>query len=488
MCTKIKNFISSLTFLNGLAASLTIFMVVGFMPNKLQAGDIPPLIFLNDTPRPITVTRGQPVRVPMFVVGGDFTNRQVELFIWRVENENVFCLGPDGWTERNDWTECGAIGPIPALPQYIHFSWTALDSSAYLSNFDLHFCVDDLINGVPEAQDSGHIFCGNQKIVIKDAATESREPEPATQQQEESSSDNTNNNSQQDQEQQPQPQGQHTSSITNPSALSAPSWSFSFTRPENQPSVYERRSSVPADCTPSSASVSPTSISFSVYVGTESSKSTLYVKDNCRNYVDANATATSERITLSNAGTGRISVICDTSGLKVGRHDLGNIEVVDSFGEVYSIHVTVTVSEIQTVTDDSITLINEGYKNYSIEAKSVRYFKFIAGGKGVRSIQITATPVSGPRRVPILVKRGSKPTINDLNKKSGVNGVYSLDGWDGGANMIEIYDKTYADNHKKTLSKAYREDLSEPVTFYVMLYNEGDRKAQQRLSLGIWIE
>lgn len=460
---------------------MTIFVLMGLMPGWVQAAEIPPLVFLNDTPRPITVTRGQPVRVPMFVVGGDCTNREVELFIWRTKDDGtVSCLETDGWTDRESQDTCEAIGPIPALPRYIHFAWTALKSSTYLTDFDLYFCVDDIVNGSPEAMDSGHIFCGDQKIIIKDAATETQEPEP-TQEQQQSQSNSNTTNSQQDQGQQAQEQG---TKITTRYNLHAPSWGFGFTAPnEGQPTIYERASSVPADCTPSSASVSPTSLSFKVYVDSQSSKSTLYVRDNCRNYVDANATATDERLTLTKSGTGRISVSCDTSGLKVGQYSLGDIEIIDSFGKAHSIPVSVTVYDVSTNSDSTVSLLRQGSDQYInvIKARSVKYFSFKTY-KGVYGIQLSNTPYPDqPHTVHLLVKRGSKPTISDFEKTWPLAPPKDGKLWNGfswkyntgsAGELIEITDPP--------------EDLSD-VTFYVMLYNDGDRDVkQQRISLTIY--
>ncbi len=478
MRATIKNFVNPLIFLHGLAASLIIFTFMGLMPRITQAAGIPPLVFLNDTPRPITVTRGQPVRVPMFVVGGDCTNQQVELFIWRTnDNGGVMCLGPDGWTERNDWDECSAIGPIPALPSYIHFSWTAFENSIYLSDFDLHFCVDDQVNGMPETLDSGHIFCGNQKIIIKDEAA-SQEPN-SNSNQEETQRTNDNEDTSQQEQQQTQTRTEHTS-ITPGSNLHAPSWGFNFSAPAEE-DFNNYSSSRQTDCSASSASVSPGSLSLKVYIGRESTSATLYVRDNCRNYVDANATTTSDSLTLTNVGTGRIKVTCDTSGLDIGTHNMGTVVIVDSFGTRHNIQVKVTVSEIQTASSSGIETLSPDNSPIfrDVAARQARYFKFsFDGGKGTYEIQLGNTPhADQPRTAHMIIKKGSTPTLSDYDMTigshkscSGIAGLYCKSNFGSQGEFIEIPP----------------EDLTEPTTFYVMLYNDGDRNVKsQRISLTI---
>ncbi|MBW1671947.1 MAG: hypothetical protein JRJ40_11240, partial [Deltaproteobacteria bacterium] len=86
--------------LKNLCSAVIFFTYLFVMPSVWMAegADVPPQIFVGDTPSSIVVQRGMPVKVPVFFVGGTCANKTVELFIFRTDTEeNVVCYGPDGW-------------------------------------------------------------------------------------------------------------------------------------------------------------------------------------------------------------------------------------------------------------------------------------------------------------------------------------------------------------------------------------------------------
>ena len=147
-----------------------------------EAADVPPQVFVGDTPLPITVQRGAPVKVPIFFVGGTFANKNVELFVYRVDTEgNVVCYGPEGWEtdpalDLEDLCPLGCTG----MPEYIYLYWPAIEDSQCLSDCSICVCVDDQEDGVLTT--TSEYCCGCQSIIIEEVEDNTTEPitPPAT--------------------------------------------------------------------------------------------------------------------------------------------------------------------------------------------------------------------------------------------------------------------------------------------------------------------
>lgn len=159
----LKKFFSVVTFLTCLLVMPLVCMAEG--------ADVMPQVFVGNAPAPIVIERGMPVEVPVFFVGGTCVDKEVELYVFRVDTEeNVFCFGPEGW--ESDYAmaleDYKPLCNVPGLPEYIYLRWKAFEDSQSLSDFDLWVCVDDQIDGVPT---ENSIYCGHQLIMIDDNST-----------------------------------------------------------------------------------------------------------------------------------------------------------------------------------------------------------------------------------------------------------------------------------------------------------------------------
>ena len=156
----LKNFCSAVIFFTYLFVMPSVWMAEG--------ADVPPQIFVGDTPTAISVQRGEPVDVPIFFVGGTYTDKEIELYVFRIEEQGLtVCFGPEGW-ESDYAVELEDFKPfcsVPGLPEHIYLRWQAFEDSQSLSNFDLWVCVDDQIDGVPT---ESSVYCGYQSIIIEE--------------------------------------------------------------------------------------------------------------------------------------------------------------------------------------------------------------------------------------------------------------------------------------------------------------------------------
>ena len=153
-----------------LCSAVIFFTCLFVMPSiwMAEGADVPPQIFVGNTPTPIIVQRGDPVEVPIFFVGGTYIDREVELYVFTVDDEEkVVCFGPNGWESYHvvDFENYKSFCNLPGLPEYLYFPWRAFEDSQSLSNFDLWVCVDDQIDGIL-TETSSH--CGYQSIIIEE--------------------------------------------------------------------------------------------------------------------------------------------------------------------------------------------------------------------------------------------------------------------------------------------------------------------------------
>ena len=240
---------------------------------------------------------------------------------------------------------------------------------------------------------------------------------------------------------------------------------------------------VKGQCNATSASVSPSSLRFETYVGNTPDKQTLYVRDNCGNALDATATVSpgSDWLIVSKTGTGTFSVSCNTSGLSVGDYN-GTITLEDKYGQ-HNVDVALTVTDTPTsnsYSDGSVTLVPSGSEPpyyINLGPGQIRYFTFTAGvrvgadGEIIEPILVGTTGRSSPFTVHLLLKQGSKPTIEELNYtynnlppnpngKSPEKGLYWKYSNSANGEMVEV------------------KEPMKPATFYFMLYNSGDREVR----------
>ena len=501
----------------------------------MAGADVPPQVFIGNTPTAIIVQRGMPVEVPIFFVGGTCTDKEVELFVFRVEEQGLFvCFGPEGW--ENDYAmaleDFKTFCNVPSLPEYIYLSWEAFEDTQSLSDFDLWVCVDDQVDGTPT---ENSVYCGHQSIIIKDddGGTED-DDDSGTEDDDDSgyqlptvpSFPGFGDDSCQSLKYTPEGTTVSYDSIGRSLELGASEQITLITTACGNPvtvssvtktlggawlsassgggskvilnldagasdvevgsnsegyvkvvttggitDIMRVTLQVQGQCDPTSASVTPSSLSFHAYVGQNPSAQTIRVKDNCGHAVSA--TASSNRNWLTVTGTGVFSVSCNTSGMSIGSYS-GTISLTDNeYGQQHSVPVTLEV----TNTDDSVTTVYSGHTNYyDVGPGQTRYFKFVAGVPDCQHrIQVNNAPQPNqPRTVHVLVKRGGKPTIAEFERTwemapSKYN--CSLEQWrpakPGAENLYWNYN---------TGSQAEYVEIGEPMasnTFYIMLYNNG---------------
>ena len=440
-----------------------------------------PALFLNDFPEDIHVVQGQPVTIPIFLVTGDYTSVPLEFFVWRheIDTNKIFCLAASGWQEVNSVEVCQPLAIFQTLPSYYRIAWTAFDGfdSATLDDFNLTLCLDQTINYHPE-DSLEDMFCAECKVFIDDPP-----PAPEVDHTPQAETDDPET-SQSAQETPNQPPSEETENVRPSSHVTGPpsfnlfgttathstdseeSWNiYGNTKPHNS-----------STSKPSSVSASPRELSFYAYIGEETTGiKTIRIKDNCGGAVAAHLDGeppAGVTVTPSNSTPGLFSVQVSLLGLD-GVTDLGNIRIMtESEDHLFSIPVSVTITEVPDVSDDEIPTLEEGYDYYTIEARSFKLFKFLAGGDRVKAIQLSNTPYADqPRTVHLLVKRGAVPTVNEFNETWKI----------GRANGPNLYYKYNTGSQAEFVE--IMDSLDTPQWYYVMLYNNGDRAVRyQRLS------
>ena len=550
-----------------LCSAVIFFTYLFIMPSVWMAegADVPPQIFVGDTPTAISVQRGEPVEVPIFFVGGTCIDKEVELYVFRLEEQGLaLCFGPDGW--ESDYAELEDFKPfcnVPGLPEHIYLRWQAFEDSQSLSNFDLWVCVDDHVDGILT---ENSVYCGHQSIIIEegDSGTGTGDDngtgtgdDPGSGGDDDSGSGDDSGGFQlptpppfpgfgddgscNSLKFTPEGTAFSHSSISSSLELGAASeqiilyttacgksvtvgrvtktsggaWLSASSGGGSKVildldagasdvqagSTYTGTVKVDAggitdtmwvtlqvlgECNATSASVTPSSLSFQAYVGGQNpSAQTLRVKDDCGHAVSATVVSNPSWVTLRNTGTGVFSVSCDASGLSKGTHR-GTITLTDDeYSQQHSVLVTLTVTETSS-SDDSVTTVTSGFTNsYNIGPRQTKYFKFVAGISDCsRGIQVGNTPDS-PYRVHVLVKRGSKPTVADFERTGDMpQSQYNcrLGEWTP-AKPASAEDLYWGYN---TISPTEFVEIAEPMepqTFYIMLYNDGTQTINTELSV-----
>ena len=546
--------------LKNLCSAVIFFTYLLVMPSVWMAegADVPPQVFVGESPSAIIVQRGEPVKVPLFFVGGTYTNKSVELFIYRVDIEgNVVCYGPDGWesdyvTALEDFKPLGNAG----MPEYIYLDWPAIDNSQSLSDCSICVCVDDQIDGVLTMTS---YTCGCQSIIIEEVDDNSTGDDGTDDSTGDDGTDDSGGIDPMHPVAPPFPDLTDDSGGTCNSleftiegtTFSQSSISRSLELDESEQitllasacgssvtvsSAYKASGGewlsvslsggkiilnlnttgleagstktgivtvtaggitdslgitlrVEGQCDPSSASVSPTSLTFQAYVGGQNpSAQTLRVKDNCGDAVDATVSSKPAWLTLTRTGTGVFSASCVESYLEEEDSYSGTITLTDSeYDQQHSVSVTLEVADTPPPPpDDSVTTVQSGKTyRFDVGAGQTRYLKFVASVSDcLHPIQVSNTSTADqPRTVHALIKRGSKPTIAEFERTSQMSSSQydcTVEQWipakPGAENLYWKYN---------TGSQAEFVEIAEPMasnTFYIMLYNNGTRNVRdQRL-------
>jgi hypothetical protein len=144
---------------------VTVYLALG-AGTASAAEDIPPQVFLNDSPAAITVERGAGVAVPIILAPGMRASDSVEVYAWRQEADGLQCLGSDGlWHNVPEVADCSRLGWVSSLPSHLYIRWPAFNGTESLENCLLGVCLDYVVDGTPT---SGALYCDSVSIVIKE--------------------------------------------------------------------------------------------------------------------------------------------------------------------------------------------------------------------------------------------------------------------------------------------------------------------------------
>jgi hypothetical protein len=549
--------------LKNLCSAVIFFTYLFIMPSVWMAegADVPPQVFVGDAPTAISIQRGEPVEMPIFFVGGTCVDKEVELYVFRIEDGRYVCFGPEGW--ESDYAialeDFKPLFNVPGLPEYFLLRWQAFEDSQLLSDFDLWVCVDDQVDGIPT---ENSVYCGHQSIVIEegDSGTGTGDDNGTGTGDDSGSGGDDDSGSGDDSGgfQLPTPPpfpgfGDDSSSSCQSLKYTPEGTTFSYSSIAESlelgaseritlltsacgnsvtvSSVYKASGGewlsvspgggskiilnlnagatglqagstytgivtvaaggitknmdvtlrVLGECNVTSASVSPTSLSFQTHVGQNPSAQTLRVKDNCGHAVSATILSKPGWVTLNETSTGVFSVSCAVSGLSLGSYS-GIITLRDDeYSQQHSVSVTLEVTETSSPPpDDSVMTVASGHKGYyDVGAGQTRYFKFVAGVSDChRPIQVSNTPGSSdqPCTVHLLIKRGSKPTKADFEKTwkmSQSDYDCDLEQWIPAKPGAEDLYWKYNTGSQAELVKV--KETMESNTFYFMLYNNGTK-------------
>ncbi len=127
-------------------------------------GALEAAIYMNTFPTDIVVGEGEPVNVPVFIVGGQLTNQPVELFIWTsdVNGMTQKSLSAAGWTPTTDPATLAPVLSLDRMIEYVFFEWTAFPTSLGMESFNMHICLDGNIDG----QLSEGADCSTRLIIV----------------------------------------------------------------------------------------------------------------------------------------------------------------------------------------------------------------------------------------------------------------------------------------------------------------------------------
>ena len=134
-----------------------------------------PAVFLNAVPGSLTVTKPEPVDLPTFILGGQWTSRQFELYVFTGDGAGAY-MGNDGW---HTYDAQNPMRPLLSsanyqemvLPSFVNFTWSPFPDSSGLPEgvMLVSICIDNKLDGVlnPEPESS---TCGSVTLnVVKPA-------------------------------------------------------------------------------------------------------------------------------------------------------------------------------------------------------------------------------------------------------------------------------------------------------------------------------
>jgi len=174
------------------------FVIMALVVTGAWAMDYPPGIFLNNVPGPIAVEEGKIPSIPIFLLLGPYTNREVEFFVWREwRGEAPGIMATKEYLDANlrwqPFEDAGSITALTkaALPPYVQLNW---QSNIFLLPFDwqtnpppdglsymLYICLDARVDGQPPTEDEfstnpPQAVCAFSEVVFVPSVTSVCEP------------------------------------------------------------------------------------------------------------------------------------------------------------------------------------------------------------------------------------------------------------------------------------------------------------------------
>lgn len=449
-------------------------------------------VCMNCSPATMTINEGDAVTLPVMITGGSHTGEPVEFFVWKTDSagQKSYMDADGSWNNFSTFVDIAPLGELSEMVGGADIpDLTFIQDTTGMKSFTLYVCCDDNVDGkLPDGDTSAGAHCGHVAVNItpKQTCTSNcggdnggggRDPfdpfgggggsctpssvkTPFTQpvftvatggSPSPSSIDVTT-----------------TDNCDNPITVTAsnvPSW-LTATPSAGTLKLTPVQSQLPADstsatitlsssglssasllvtltvtgpCTPSSVSLSDSSISKSVSIGGSISDQTITVRDNCGNNLDYTVSSVtgswlSTVPAQGSSGNGSLTAKFSTSSLAAGTYS-GSI-VLNFTG--YS-SKTIPVSVSVTSSSSTSTLANNGqwFNYYYIDPGQSQYYYFNASGSSDLFIQLINADTQHNYNVDMLVKYSGaacddskKPTVTDWqNVKNGTvsygqNGLY----------------------------------------------------------------
>jgi len=165
---------------NIIVTLMTVAVLIGMaMVSPASAAQV----FINFEPDDIRIKYNEPIDIPLFLLGDELTNNEVECYIWiDGYNKKLFLyLSEEGTLQFKGFTDNSQLKPvIPKfkMPQYIGGIVTLLNDTASLKDditFDFNLCLDPIING---SFDSDAATCGMGRVLVIHDCSQVNIPDP----------------------------------------------------------------------------------------------------------------------------------------------------------------------------------------------------------------------------------------------------------------------------------------------------------------------
>lgn len=120
-------------------------------------------VCINALPEDITIREGNPLDLPVFFWGSNFTGKPIELLVWKetTDTQSKEYLNPDGWVSFSDGERIKPILTIKSMIEYANIMWRVFERTDGMRSFTLNICMKDV--------ETRFETCGQQRINITPA-------------------------------------------------------------------------------------------------------------------------------------------------------------------------------------------------------------------------------------------------------------------------------------------------------------------------------